>query len=105
MEAAGEEGGEVKPAAEVGAASPAVGAEPGEVAAPAAGTTPASAADEKPKKPERWIDAPGHSRQVSLPVSPTLIHAPEARACCGQALKLASKVTISICILVIVSHC
>jgi len=64
LEAAGEAGGEVKPEAEVSAASPAAGAEPSDVAAPAAGTTPASATDEKPKKAGRRMGAPGHSRQV-----------------------------------------
>lgn len=90
LEAAGEEGGEVKPEAEVSAASPAAGAEPSDVAAPAEGTTSASAADEKPKQPGRRVGAPGHSRQVSLPVSETVIHAPESCACCGQALEPAA---------------
>lgn len=82
-----EAAGEVKPAAEVGAASPAAGAEPSDVAAPAAETTPASAADETPKKPGRRVGAPGHSRQVNLPVSETVIHAPESCVCCSQALE------------------
>lgn len=82
-----EAAGEVKPAAEVSAASSAAGAEPSDVAAPAAGTTPASAADETPKKPGRRVGAPGHSRQVNLPVSETAIHAPESCVCCGQALE------------------
>jgi transposase len=82
-----EAAGEVKPAAEVSAASSAAGAEPSDVAAPAAGTTPASAADETPKKPGRRVGAPGHSRQVNLPVSETVIHAPESCVCCGQALE------------------
>jgi hypothetical protein len=82
-----EAAGEVKPAAEVSAASPAAGAEPSDVAAPAAGTTPASAAEEPPKKPGRRVGAPGHSRQVNLPVSETVIHAPESCVCCGQALE------------------
>ena len=86
-EAAGEVDGEVQPEAEVSAAKPAASAEPSDVAAPAAGTTPASAADEKPKKPGRPLGAPGHSRLVSLPVSATVIHAPESCACCGQALE------------------
>jgi transposase len=82
-----EAAGEVKPAAEVSAASPAAGAEPSDVAAPAAGTTPASAADETPKKPGRRVGALGHSRQVNLPVSETVIHVPESCVCCGQALE------------------
>jgi transposase len=82
-----EAAGEVKPAAEVSAASSAAGAEPSDVAAPAAGTTPASAADERPKKPGRRVGAPGHSRQVNLPVNETVIHAPESCVCCGQALE------------------
>jgi transposase len=82
-----EAGGEVKPAAEVSAASPVAGAEPSDVAAPAAGTTPASAAEETLKKPGRRVGAPGHSRQVNLPVSETVIHAPESCVCCGQALE------------------
>ena len=86
LEAAGEESGEIESEAEVSAASPAAEAEPSEVTAPAVGTTPASTADETPKKAGRQIGAPGHSRQVSLPVSATVIHAPETCACCGQAL-------------------
>jgi transposase len=82
-----EAAGKVKSAAEVSAARPAAGAEPSDVAAPAAGTTPASAADETPKKPGRRGGAPGHSRQVNLPVSETVIHAPESCVCCGQALE------------------
>lgn len=82
-----EAAGKVKSAAEVSAARPAAGAEPSDVAAPAAGPTPASAADETPKKPGRRGGAPGHSRQVNLPVSETVIHAPESCVCCGQALE------------------
>ena len=33
------------------------------------------------------VGAPGHSRSVSLPVSATVIHAPETCAGCGQALE------------------
>jgi transposase len=82
-----EAAGEVKPAAEVSAASPAAGAQPSDVATPAAGTTPASAADGTPQKPGRRVGAPGHSRQVNLAVSETVIHAPESCVCCGQALE------------------
>ena len=89
-EAAGDAGGAVEAEAAVSAASAVTGAEPSEVAAPAEGTTAASAADEKPKKPGRRVGAPGHSRQVSLPVSATVIHAPESCACCGQALEPAA---------------
>ena len=89
-EAAGDADGEVKPEAEVSAAKPVASAEPSDVAAPAAGTTAASAVDEKPKKPGRQLGAPGHSRPVSLPVSATVIHAPEVCACCGQALEPAA---------------
>jgi transposase len=88
-----EAAGEVKPAAEVSAASPAAGAEPSDVAAPAVGTTPASAADETPKKPGRRVGAPGHSRQVNLPVSETVLHTPESCVCCGQALEPAGFIT------------
>lgn len=82
-----EAAGEVKPAAEVSAASSAADAEPSDVAAPAAGTTLASAAEQTPKKPGRRVGAPGHSRRVNLPVSETVIHAPESCVCCGQALE------------------
>jgi hypothetical protein len=40
-----------------------------------------------PKKAGCQVGAPGHSRQVSLPVSATVNHAPESCACCGQALE------------------
>jgi len=82
-----EAAGEVKPAAEVSAASSAAGAEPSDVAAPAAEMTPAGAADGTPKKPGRQVGAPGHSLQVNLPVSETVIPAPESCVCCGQALE------------------
>jgi transposase len=39
-----------------------------------------------PKRPGRPPGAPGHSRTVTLPVSATLIHAPEQCPLCGQAL-------------------
>src|SRR5512147_3186525 len=85
-EVAEDGGGEMESEAEVSAASPAAAA-PSEVVAPAVGTTPASAADEKPRKAGRQVGAPGHSRQVSLPVSATVNQAPQSGACCGQALE------------------
>lgn len=48
--------------------------------------TQAKGEDEPPRKPGRQVGAPGHSRPVSLPVSATVIHAPEACARCGQGL-------------------
>ena len=80
------EGGEMESEVEDSAASPAA-AEPSEVAAPAAETTPVSPADATPKKAGRQVGAPGHSRPVSLPVSATVIHAAETCVCCGQALE------------------
>ena len=59
------------------------------VALVAEGKTPASAAAGKRKKAGRRPGAPGHSRQVSLPVSATVIHAPEFCACCDEALDAA----------------
>ena len=86
LEAAGEEGGEMESEAEVSTTSPAAEAEPSDVAALAVGTTPASTADKTPKKVGRQVGAPGHSRQVSLPVSATVNPTPATCACCGQAL-------------------
>ena len=83
------EGGETESEAEVSAASTAA-AEPSEVAAPAAETTPASAADKTPKKAGHQVGAPGQSRQVSLPVSATVNQVPATCACCGQALDSAA---------------
>ena len=80
------EGGETESETEMSAASTAAEVDPSEVAAPAAETTPASAADKTPKKAGRQVGAPGHSRQVSLPVSATVNHPPETCVCCGQAL-------------------
>lgn len=59
------------------------------VALAAEGKTSASAAEGKRKKAGRRPGAPGHSRQVSLPVSATVIHAPEFCACCDEALDVA----------------
>jgi hypothetical protein len=87
LEVAEDGGGERESEAEVSAASTAAEAEPSEVAAPAAETTLASTADATPKKAGRQGGAPGHSRQVSLPVSATVNHAPANCACCGQALE------------------
>jgi hypothetical protein len=84
------EGGEAEPEAEVSAASTAAEANPSEVAAPAVETTPAISADKTSRKPGRQVGAPGQSRQVSLPVSATVIHAPETCVCCGQALAAAA---------------
>jgi hypothetical protein len=84
------EGGEMESEVEDSAVSPAAEAEASEVAAPAAETTPAGTADATPKKAGRQVGAPGHSRQVSLPVSATVIHAPETCVCCGQALAAAA---------------
>jgi hypothetical protein len=83
----GDADGEIKPETEVSAGQPAASAEPSDVATPAAGTPPASAADETPQKAGRPVGAPGHSRSVSLPVSATVIHAPATCACCGQTLE------------------
>ena len=83
------EGGETESEAEGSAASTAAEAEPSEVPAPVAATTPASAADKTPKKAGRQVGAPGHSRQVSLPVSATVNHPPETCGCCGQTLEAA----------------
>ena len=91
-EAAAEASGEVQSDAEVSAASTAAKAEaraaPAEASAEAeqAGGTRATGQDDPPKKPGRQVGAPGHSRQVSLPVSATVIHPPEHCARCGQAL-------------------
>lgn len=41
----------------------------------------------EPKKAGRREGAPGHSRQLILPVSATIVHRPESCACCGQALE------------------
>jgi len=89
-EAAGDAGSAVEPAAKVEATDPATRAEPSDVAAPTAETPPASAADPTPKKRGRPVGAPGHSRSVSLPVSATVIHAPETCTCCDQALEPAA---------------
>lgn len=41
----------------------------------------------KPKKPGRRMGAPGHSRHLSLPISETVVHRPEACARCGRVLE------------------
>jgi hypothetical protein len=89
LDAAEDEGSEREAVAEVSAASTAAETESSEVAAPAVATTPASPADKTPRKAGRQVGAPGHSRQVSLPVSATVNHTPETCACCGQALDAA----------------
>jgi hypothetical protein len=66
LEAAEDEGGEIESEAEVSTATTAA-ADPNKVAAPAVGIAPASTADATPKKAERQVGAPGHSRQVRLP--------------------------------------
>ncbi len=49
---------------------------------------PASAEDVKPKKKVgRQVGAPGHSREVTLPVTDTILHHPEECVVCGQALE------------------
>jgi hypothetical protein len=49
-----------------------------------ASTDPAT---KKPTKPGRGVGAPGHSRELSLPVSETLVHRPETCVRCAQALE------------------
>ncbi|MEF8767027.1 IS66 family transposase [Candidatus Accumulibacter contiguus] len=87
-EAAGEADGAVDPEAQGSgsAANAAANAEPNGVGAPAEGKKPLSATAGKPKKAGRRPGAAGHSRQVSLPVSDTVIHAPEFCAGCDEAL-------------------
>lgn len=85
--AAAAAGGERESAVDDSAASTAAAAESSEVASPAVETTPASPADKRPKKAGRQVGAPGQRRQVSLPVSATVSHAPAICACCGQALQ------------------
>lgn len=87
VDAAEDKSGEREFEVDDSAASPAAEAESSEVTAPAVETTPASAADQTPKKAGRQVGAPGQSRQVSLPVSATVNHVPETCACCGQALE------------------
>jgi hypothetical protein len=65
---------------EGGEAPAETGAEPGEGAS-------ADPAANKPKKPGRRVGAPGHSRQLSLPISDTILHPPETCVRCGQALE------------------
>jgi len=86
VNAAEDEGGERESEVDDSAASTAA-AESSEVAIPAVETTPASPADQTPKKAGRQVGAPGRSRQVSLPVSATVNQAPASCACCGQALE------------------
>ena len=43
--------------------------------------------ENKPKKPGRRVGAPGHSRQLSLPISDTIWHRPETCVRCGQVLE------------------
>ena len=81
------EGGETESEAEGSAASPAAEVESSDVTAPVMETTPAISADKTPRKPGRQVGAPGHSRQVSLPVSATVNQVPETCACCDQALE------------------
>lgn len=49
-----------------------------------ASTEPAT---NKPKKPGRPVGAPGHSRELSLPIGDTVVHRPETCVRCGQALE------------------
>jgi len=90
VDAAEDAGGEREAEVEDKAASTAAEAESSEVTAPTAETTPASAADQTPQKAGRQVGAPGHSRQVSLPVSMTVNHVPATCVCCGQALDSAA---------------
>ncbi len=86
-EAAGDaESRAVDPEAEGSAASTATNAEPLGAGVAAEGKAPASVAKDPPKKAGRRPGAPGHSRQVSLPVSATVIHAPEFCTYCDEAL-------------------
>jgi len=41
----------------------------------------------QPKKPGRRVGAPGHSRQLSLPISDTVVHRPAVCARCDQVLE------------------
>ncbi len=53
--------------------------------------TKPSAEDVKPKKKVgRQVEAPGHSREVTLPVTGTIIHRPEECVVCGQPLEAES---------------
>ena len=52
----------------------------------AAETSP-EPATKKPNKPGRGVGAPGHSRELNLPISDTLVHRPDACVRCGQALE------------------
>jgi len=61
-------------------------AAPNNVAIATAEKTPPSAEEGKRKKAGRRPGALGYSRQVTLPVSNTVIHAPEFCACCGESL-------------------
>ena len=61
-------------------------AEPSAEPKPAEGASTDSATN-KPKKPGRGVGAPGHSRELSLPISDTVVHRPEACARCGQVLE------------------
>ena len=81
------EGGETESEVEGSAASSAAEVESNDVTAPVVETTPANAANQTPRQVGRQVGAPGHSRQVSLPVSATVDHLPETCACCGQALE------------------
>lgn len=69
-----------------GAASAAKNAEPKGLATPAEADTPTGAAKGPGKKAGRQPGAPGHSRQVTLPINDTVIHAPESCVRCGEAL-------------------
>jgi len=53
---------------------------------PAAGASADPAANQ-PKKPGRHPGAPGHSRQLSLPIGDTVVHRPGACVRCGQVLE------------------
>ena len=69
-----------------GAANATKHAEPKDLATQAEAKTPAGAAAGLGKKAGRQPGASGHSRQVTLPVNGTVIHAPESCARCGEAL-------------------
>ncbi len=44
-------------------------------------------APNRAKKPGQRVGAPGHSRELSLPISDTVVHRPETCVRCGQALE------------------
>ncbi len=63
------------------------GEEPGETSAEPGKDKSVDSATNRPKKAGRGVGAPGHSRELSLPISDTVVHRPETWARCGQALE------------------